>query len=113
MTLLGITAHSLVVNMSVRRVLVIAGSDSSGGAGLEADQRVLAAHEIYAMTATTALTAQNTLGVEDIHVVPPKFVGKQIRQVMDDIGCDVVKMGTYLMRKAIPPSSRTAKEPSM
>lgn len=70
---------------------------------MEADQRVLAAHEIYTMTATTALTAQNTLGVGDIHVVPPQFVGKQIRQVMDDIGCDVVKMGTYLTRKPYPP----------
>jgi len=81
--------------MSVPRVLLIAGSDSSGGAGLEADQKVLAAYGVYAMTATTALTAQNTLGVEDVHVVPSVFVGKQIRQVMEDVGCDVVKLGTY------------------
>jgi hydroxymethylpyrimidine kinase/phosphomethylpyrimidine kinase len=81
--------------MSVPRVLLIAGSDSSGGAGLEADQRVLASHGVYAMTATTALTAQNTLGVEDVHIVPPGFVRKQIRQVLDDVGCDVVKMGMY------------------
>lgn len=82
--------------MSVPRVLLIAGSDSSGGAGLEADQRVLAAHGVYAMTATTALTAQNTLGVDDVHLVPAAFVGKQLRKVLDDIGCDVVKMGTYV-----------------
>ncbi|ERF69513.1 hypothetical protein EPUS_01842 [Endocarpon pusillum Z07020] len=96
--------------MSVRRVLVIAGSDSSGGAGLEADQRVLAAHEIYTMTATTALTAQNTLGVGDIHVVPPKFVGKQIRQVMDDIGCDVVKMGMLASAATIEVIADTLQE---
>jgi hydroxymethylpyrimidine kinase/phosphomethylpyrimidine kinase len=82
--------------MSVPRVLLIAGSDSSGGAGLEADQKVLAAYGVYAMTATTALTAQNTLGVEDIHIMPSIFVGKQIRQVMEDIGCDVIKLGTYV-----------------
>ena len=98
--------------MSVTRVLLIAGSDSSGGAGLEADQRVLAAHETYAMTATTALTAQNTLGVKDVHVVPPNFVGKQIKQVMDDIGCDVVKMGTYLDEESYTLSPRIAKEPT-
>ncbi|KIW91524.1 phosphomethylpyrimidine kinase [Cladophialophora bantiana CBS 173.52] len=79
--------------MTTPRVLVIAGSDSSGGAGLEADQKVLAAHGCYGMTATTALTAQNTLGVEDIHITPPAFVGKQIDACLTDIGCDAVKIG--------------------
>ncbi|KAL4986320.1 Phosphomethylpyrimidine kinase-domain-containing protein [Aspergillus falconensis] len=79
--------------MSVGRVLVIAGSDSSGGAGLEADQRVLTAHGCYALTATTGLTAQNTLGVQDIFVVPADFVGKQIKASLDDVGADVVKLG--------------------
>jgi Phosphomethylpyrimidine kinase len=91
--------HVIPLTMSIPRVLVIAGSDSSGGAGLEADQKVLAAHGVYAMTATTALTAQNTLSVEDIHVVPAEFVAKQLRQVLGDIGCDVVKMGMYEVRK--------------
>ena len=81
--------------MAHPRVLLIAGSDSSGGAGLEADQKVLAAHGIYAMTATTALTAQNTLGVEDIHIIPPEFVQKQIRQVLNDIDCNTVKVGMW------------------
>ncbi|MCJ1306669.1 hypothetical protein MMC25_000312 [Agyrium rufum] len=76
-----------------RRVLLIAGSDSSGGAGLEADQKVTAVHGCYAMTATTALTAQNTQGVEDIHVTPPTFVKKQIDACINDIGVDVVKIG--------------------
>lgn len=79
--------------MSKGRVLVIAGSDSSGGAGLEADQKVIAAHGCYAMTATTALTAQNTLGVEDIHYTPPAFVQKLIHACISDVGVDVVKTG--------------------
>ncbi|EFE42898.1 hypothetical protein TRV_02263 [Trichophyton verrucosum HKI 0517] len=79
--------------MGLKRVLVIAGSDSSGGAGLEADQRVLTAHGCYALTATTALTAQNTLGVQDIHVVPTEFVRKQIKAGLEDVGADGVKIG--------------------
>lgn len=61
--------------------------------GLEADQKVLAAHGCYAMTATTALTAQNTMGVIDIFNIPPDFVRKQIDACFDDIGVDVVKIG--------------------
>lgn len=61
--------------------------------GLEADQKVIAAHGCYAMTATTALTAQNTLGVVDIHNTPSHFVKKQIDACIDDIGVDVVKTG--------------------
>ncbi|GME58465.1 hypothetical protein GTA08_BOTSDO05853 [Neofusicoccum parvum] len=79
--------------MSSNRILVIAGSDSSGGAGLEADQKVIAAHGCYAMTATTALTAQNTQGVYDIHQTPSAFVRKQIDACIEDIGVDVVKTG--------------------
>lgn len=61
--------------------------------GLEADQKVIAAHKCYAMTATTALTVQNTLGVQHIHEVPSWFVSEQIRACVDDIGVDVVKIG--------------------
>jgi hypothetical protein len=61
--------------------------------GLEADQKVIAAHGCYAMTATTSLTAQNTRGVYDIHQVPPSFLRKQIDACLDDIGADVVKTG--------------------
>lgn len=61
--------------------------------GLEADQKVIAAHGCYAMTATTALTAQNTLGVDDIHWVPAQFVGKCIKACVEDVGVDVVKTG--------------------
>lgn len=63
--------------------------------GLEADQKVIAAHGCYAMTATTALTAQNTQGVRDIHHTPPAFLKKQLEAVCDDVGVDVVKTGRY------------------
>ncbi|CAG8955247.1 hypothetical protein HYFRA_00011229 [Hymenoscyphus fraxineus] len=83
--------------MARGRILVIAGSDSSGGAGLEADQKVIAAHGCYAMTATTALTAQNTMGVFDIHHTPPEFVGKLIGLCVSDVGVDVVKTGLFFL----------------
>ncbi|KAK4060841.1 uncharacterized protein Triagg1_10533 [Trichoderma aggressivum f. europaeum] len=67
------------------KVLIIAGSDPSGGAGLEADQKVLAAHGCYAMASTTALTIQNTKGVTGVHVIPSDFVGKQIEACLEDV----------------------------
>ncbi|MCJ1243225.1 hypothetical protein MMC30_000422 [Trapelia coarctata] len=76
-----------------RRVLVVAGSDCSGGAGLEADQKVIAAYGCYAMTATTALTIQDTKGVYGVHEVPSDFVRRQIDTCINDIGVDVVKTG--------------------
>ena len=61
--------------------------------GLEADQKVIAAFRCYAMTATTALTVQDTTGVHDVHHVPPFFVKEQINACINDIGVDVVKIG--------------------
>ncbi|HLY91436.1 MAG TPA: bifunctional hydroxymethylpyrimidine kinase/phosphomethylpyrimidine kinase [Acetobacteraceae bacterium] len=75
------------------RVLVIAGSDSGGGAGIQADIKTITMFGAYAATAITALTAQNTLGVEAVHVAPLDFVTKQIEVVMRDLGADVVKTG--------------------
>jgi hydroxymethylpyrimidine/phosphomethylpyrimidine kinase len=75
------------------RALTIAGSDSGGGAGIQADLKTFAALRCYGMSALTALTAQNTLGVTDIHPVPPAFVAAQIDAVLDDIGADAVKVG--------------------
>lgn len=69
--------------------------------GLEADQKVIAAHGCYAMTATTALTAQNTTGVSDIHQVPPAFVRRQMDAVFDDMGVDVVKTGMLASTETI------------
>ncbi len=75
------------------RVLVVAGSDSSGGAGVQADIKTVTALGGYAMTAITALTAQNTEGVFGIHDVPTDFVAEQMRLVLSDIGADAVKVG--------------------
>ncbi len=75
------------------RVLVVAGSDSGGGAGIQADIKTITMFGAYAATAITALTAQNTLGVEAVHIAPLDFVAKQIDVVMRDIGADVVKTG--------------------
>ncbi|MEP6720229.1 MAG: bifunctional hydroxymethylpyrimidine kinase/phosphomethylpyrimidine kinase [Variovorax sp.] len=75
------------------RVLSIAGSDSGGGAGIQADLKTFAALGCYGMTAITALTAQNTLGVNGIHAVPPDFLKAQIQAVVEDIGVDAVKLG--------------------
>lgn len=72
---------------------MISPSLENDNSGLEADQRVLTAHGVYSLTATTGLTAQNTLGVQDIHVVPSKFVRKQIDAALQDVGADVVKLG--------------------
>jgi hydroxymethylpyrimidine/phosphomethylpyrimidine kinase len=76
-----------------RRVLTIAGSDSGGGAGIQADLKTFAALGCYGMSAVTALTAQNTVGVSGIHPVPPAFAAAQIAAVLGDIGADAVKIG--------------------
>ena len=75
------------------RVLVIAGSDSGGGAGIQADIKAIMAMGGYAATAVTALTAQNTLGVHGVHPVPVAFLRQQMRVVLEDIGADAVKTG--------------------
>lgn len=75
------------------RVLSIAGSDSGGGAGIQADLKTFSALGCYGMTAITALTAQNTLGVRAIHGVPAQMLRDQIDAVMEDIGTDAVKIG--------------------
>jgi hydroxymethylpyrimidine/phosphomethylpyrimidine kinase len=75
------------------RVLIIAGSDSGGGAGIQADIKTVTALGGYAATAITAITVQNTLGVTGIHAVPPQIVRNQIEAVLSDIGADVLKIG--------------------
>ena len=81
------------VTLSYPRVLTIAGSDSGGGAGIQADIKTIAALGCYGMSAITALTVQNTLGVSGIHNVPVDVVRAQIDAVVDDIGIDAVKIG--------------------
>ncbi|HCE29672.1 MAG TPA: bifunctional hydroxymethylpyrimidine kinase/phosphomethylpyrimidine kinase [Comamonadaceae bacterium] len=75
------------------RVMSIAGSDSGGGAGIQADLKTFAALGCFGMTAITALTAQNTCGVRAIHPVPPDMLRAQIDAVLEDIGADAVKVG--------------------
>ena len=75
------------------RVLIVAGSDSGGGAGIQADVKTVTALDGFAATAITALTAQNTLGVAGIHPVPPDFVVRQMEAVLTDIGADCIKTG--------------------
>jgi hydroxymethylpyrimidine/phosphomethylpyrimidine kinase len=75
------------------RVLIIAGSDSGGGAGIQADIKTVSMLDAYAATAITALTAQNTEGVFGVLPIPPEFVRRQIEVVLDDIGADAIKTG--------------------
>ena len=77
----------------MKAVLTIAGSDSSGGAGIQADLKTIAAHHLFGESVITALTAQNTLGVTGVLEVDPVFVGTQIDAVFDDIRPDAVKIG--------------------
>ena len=77
----------------IARVLVIAGSDSGGGAGIQADIKTITVLGAFATTAITALTAQNTLGVHAVYPVPASFVLKQIEVVLADIGADCIKIG--------------------
>lgn len=75
------------------RVLIVAGSDSGGGAGIQADIKAVTMQDAYAATAITALTAQNTEGVFDVLPIPPEFVRRQIAVVLEDIGADAIKTG--------------------
>ena len=76
-----------------RKVLSIAGSDSGGGAGIQADIKTISACGCYAATAITAITVQNTLGVQAVHAVPTEILRGQIDAVLSDIGADAVKIG--------------------
>ncbi|MCJ9697561.1 bifunctional hydroxymethylpyrimidine kinase/phosphomethylpyrimidine kinase, partial [Rhizobium sp. PRIMUS64] len=77
----------------IRNVLSIAGSDPSGGAGIQADLKAFSARGVYGMAVLTALTAQNTQGVSGVHLVPPQFVADQINAVFADVRVDAVKIG--------------------
>lgn len=79
--------------MTKGRVLIVAGSDPSGGAGIQADIKTITVLGGYAMSAITALTAQNTQGVFGVHAVPPGFIAQQMQLCLDDIGADVIKTG--------------------
>ena len=84
----------------IPRCLTIAGSDSGGGAGIQADLKAFAAAGCHGMSAIVALTAQNTVGVTAVHEVPPDFVRAQLEAVFDDLGVDAAKTGMLFSRRA-------------
>ena len=92
------------------KVLTIAGSDSGGGAGIQADLKTFSAIGCYGMSVITALTAQNTQGVKGIHAVPPAFVVEQIEAVLSDIGADAIKIGMLYSAELIEAVARTLKK---
>ncbi len=83
----------MVPDRPIPRVLSIAGSDSGGGAGIQADLKAFARCGVHGMTAITAITAQNTVAVTAVHPLPGELIVEQVRAVADDIGVDAVKIG--------------------
>ncbi len=94
----------------MKTVLTIAGSDSSGGAGIQADLKTFFSRGVYGMSVITALTAQNTVGVQEIFNVPPDFVAVQIDSVMSDIGAPVWKTGMLANKEIINVIVNKAKQ---
>jgi hydroxymethylpyrimidine/phosphomethylpyrimidine kinase len=96
--------------VAIPRVLSIAGSDSGGGAGIQADLKAFAACGVHGMTAITAITAQNTVGVMAVHPIPPEIIVAQVRAVADDIGVDAVKIGMLGDRTTIEAVAQAISE---
>ncbi len=94
----------------MKKVLTIAGADSSGGAGIQADLKTMTAHKVYGMSAITALTAQNTMGVSGIMEVTPEFVGLQLDSIFTDIFPDAIKIGMVSNSKIIDVIIKKLKE---
>src|SRR5947207_14221633 len=80
-------------SMSIPKALTIAGSDSGGGAGIQAHLKKFSAFRVFGMRVLTAVTAQNSVGVQGVFNLPPEFVGKQLDSVLSDFGADAVKIG--------------------
>ncbi len=96
--------------MEVKRILTIAGSDSGGGAGIQADLKAITLLDGYGMSVVTALTAQNTLGVQAIQEISASFVAKQIDSVLSDIGADAIKTGMLPNREIIEVVAKKIKQ---
>ncbi|MGO8990807.1 MAG: bifunctional hydroxymethylpyrimidine kinase/phosphomethylpyrimidine kinase [bacterium] len=94
----------------MKRILTIAGSDSGGGAGIQADLKTISLFGGYGMSVVTAVTAQNTLGVQGIHEIRARFVGAQIDSVLSDIGADAIKTGMLVNREIIEVVSKKIKQ---
>lgn len=93
-----------------KKVLSIAGSDSGGGAGIQADLKTFSACGTYGTSAITAITSQNTLGVVDIYPIPVEYIISQIKAVLDDIGTDTVKIGMLFSSEIISVVANTLKD---
>jgi hydroxymethylpyrimidine/phosphomethylpyrimidine kinase len=94
----------------MKRILTIAGSDSGGGAGIQADLKAITLLGGFGMSVITALTAQNTLGVHGIHEIPPSFVEKQMEVVLSDIGADAIKTGMLAHSEIISVVARKIRQ---
>lgn len=105
------TANSYIRAMErFKRVLSVAGSDSGGGAGIQADLKTIAACGCYGMTAITAVTVQNTQGVRGVYAVPADVVAGQIDAVLEDIGVDAVKLGMLPSEEIIAETARLIRK---
>ena len=94
----------------LKKALTIAGSDSGGGAGIQADLKTFITRGVYGMSVVTALTSQNTMGVQEIFEIEADFVGKQIDSIMTDIGADIWKIGMLANKLVIKIVSEKVKE---
>jgi hydroxymethylpyrimidine/phosphomethylpyrimidine kinase len=94
----------------MKKALTIAGSDSGGGAGIQADLKTFTVFGVYGMSAITALTAQNTIGVQGIFEITPEFVYEQVKSIMSDIGTDAVKTGMLSSEEIVLTVSGAIKE---
>ena len=94
---------------NLARLLIVAGSDSGGGAGIQADIKTATALGAYAMTAITAVTVQDTTGVHSFHTVPPETVADQIRVVLGDIGADAIKTGMLVSARTVEAVAKALK----
>jgi hydroxymethylpyrimidine/phosphomethylpyrimidine kinase len=99
-----------LTEVKIPKVLTIAGSDSGGGAGIQADLKTFSALGCYGMSAISALTAQNTQEVTGIHPVPPEFLEKQIHAVLSDFGADAIKIGMLHSSEIIKVVARSLKK---
>ncbi len=99
-----------IIDNRVPKVLTIAGSDSSGGAGIQADLKTMAAHKCYGMSVITALTAQNTLGVDGVENCSAEFVRKQMQAVFSDIMPDAIKIGMLSTKENVETIAEMLKE---
>jgi hydroxymethylpyrimidine/phosphomethylpyrimidine kinase len=96
--------------MRVPRALTIAGSDSGGGAGIQADLKTFSAYRVFGMSVLTAVTAQNSVGVQGVENLPPEFVAKQLESVLSDFGTDAAKTGMLSTAGIIRAVARTLRE---